>query len=155
MSCCHAIACLRHERIQPESVLPGCYSVDTFKNAYQFSIWPCRDKSEWEHVNGPTVSPPVYEKKVGRPPKSRRSNHMRYKGKMDQNFPSMGSRYIAATVQKLTTTVEVANLKSRVSLLWRLKKWLPLHKHNNKGRLRRLLNSLLHWIQRLKKCTKL
>ena len=26
----------------------------------------------WERVNGPQVLPPVYEKKVGRPPKSRR-----------------------------------------------------------------------------------
>ena len=41
---------------------------------------------------------------------------------MEQNFPSMGSQYIATTAQRLTTTVEVANLKSRVSLLWRLKK---------------------------------
>ena len=90
MPCCHAIACLRHERIQPESVLPGCYSVDTFKNAYQFSIWPCRDKSEWEHVNGPTVSPPVYEKKVGRPPKSRKKQQHEVQGKNGAKFSKHG-----------------------------------------------------------------
>jgi hypothetical protein len=52
-------------------VLPDWYSVQTF-NAYQFSIWPCRDKNEWEHVNGEKVSPPKYEKKVDMPPKSRK-----------------------------------------------------------------------------------
>ena len=34
---------------------------------------PCRDKSEWAAVsNCPKVNPPHYEKKVGRPKKSRR-----------------------------------------------------------------------------------
>jgi hypothetical protein len=37
--CCHAIACLRHERIPAESMLPDCYSVQTFQKAYEFSIW--------------------------------------------------------------------------------------------------------------------
>ena len=50
ISCCHAISCLRHERIPPASVLPFCYSIEAYNNAYGNSIWPCRDKSEWEHV---------------------------------------------------------------------------------------------------------
>ena len=33
---------------------------------------PCNDKSTWENIGGPPVKPPVYEKKVGRPPKARR-----------------------------------------------------------------------------------
>ena len=70
--CCHAISCLRSERIPPESVLAACYSVNAFKNAYGSNIRPCTDKTEWEKVNGPEVLPPVYEKKIGRPPKSRR-----------------------------------------------------------------------------------
>ena len=81
--CCHAISCLRSERIQPESVLANCYFVKAFKNAYGFNIWPCKDKPEWEKVNGPEVKPPVYQKKVGRPPKSRRSNHKKFKERMD------------------------------------------------------------------------
>lgn len=79
--CCHAIACLRHERIPAESMLPDCYSVQTFQKAYEFSIWPCKDKTEWAHVNGPTVQPPVYEKKVGRPPKSRKKQPHEIQGK--------------------------------------------------------------------------
>ena len=75
--CCHAISCLKSERIQPESVLANCYSVEAFKNAYGFNIWSYKDKSEWEKVNGPEVKPPVYEKKVGRPPKSRRKQPQR------------------------------------------------------------------------------
>jgi len=79
--CCHAISCLRSERIQPESVLANCYSVEAFKNVYGFNIWPCKDKFEWEKVNGPKVKPPVYEKKVGRPPKSRRKQPQEVQGK--------------------------------------------------------------------------
>uniref|UniRef100_K3YY80 SWIM-type domain-containing protein n=1 Tax=Setaria italica TaxID=4555 RepID=K3YY80_SETIT len=51
--CSHAISCLRHERIPQELVLPYCYSTISFLLAYE-------------------VFPRVYEKKVGRPPKSRR-----------------------------------------------------------------------------------
>jgi len=79
--CCHAISCLRSERIPPESVLANCYSVEAFENAYGFNIWPCKDKTEWEKVNGPEVLPPVYEKKVGRPPKSRRKQPHEVQGK--------------------------------------------------------------------------
>ena len=69
ISCSHAISALRHERIPPESVLPHCYSVDAYINAYACSIWPCRDKSMWEKVDGPKILPPVYEKNAGRPKK--------------------------------------------------------------------------------------
>lgn len=61
--CNHAISCLRHERISPESVLPNCYSTDAFRTAYGFNIWPCSDKRTWEKVDGPEVLPPIYEKK--------------------------------------------------------------------------------------------
>jgi len=70
--CYHAISCLRHERIPPESILPNCYSLDAYNNAYAYSIWPCKDKSEWEKVDAPQVLPPIYEKRVGRPPKARK-----------------------------------------------------------------------------------
>jgi hypothetical protein len=79
--CCHAISCLRSERIQPESVLTNCYSMEAYKNAYGFNIWPCEDKSKWEKVNGPEVKSLVYEKKVGRPPKSRRKQPQEVQGK--------------------------------------------------------------------------
>ena len=73
LPCSHAISCLRHERIPIESVVPNCYTIEAFSTAYGFSIWPCADKTEWARVvDCPKVLPPVYEKKVGRPKKSRR-----------------------------------------------------------------------------------
>jgi hypothetical protein len=35
-------------------------------------IWPYKDKSEWQKVEATKILPPIYEKRVGRPPKSRR-----------------------------------------------------------------------------------
>ena len=70
--CCHAISCLRHERITPEYVLPSCYSLESYNSVYAYNIWPCKDKSEWEKMDAPQVLPPVYEKKAGRPPKARK-----------------------------------------------------------------------------------
>jgi hypothetical protein len=34
---------------------------------------PCRDKTEWQKLNGTPIHPPFYVKKVGRPTKSRRN----------------------------------------------------------------------------------
>jgi hypothetical protein len=42
---------------------------------------PCKDKSLWERTNEPAVLPPVYENKVGRPPKSRRKQPHEVQGK--------------------------------------------------------------------------
>lgn len=79
--CQHAITCLRHERIQSESVVHECYSIQSFHRAYERNILPCKDMSTWEKVNGTPVLPPVYEKKVGRPPKSRRKQPHEIQGK--------------------------------------------------------------------------
>lgn len=84
--CNHAVACLRHERIPAEDLLPACYSVQTYANVYGFNIMPCADKTSWEKQNGPEVLPPVYEKKVGRPPKSRRKQPHEIQG---TNGPKM------------------------------------------------------------------
>jgi hypothetical protein len=72
---------LRSERIPPESVLANCYSVEAFKNAYGFNIWPYKDNTEWKKVNGLEVLPSVYEKRVGRPSKSRRKQPHEVQGK--------------------------------------------------------------------------
>lgn len=70
--CCHEISCLRHEGIPPETVLPEWYRSKSYFIAYGHNIWPCRDKSIWENVRGNVILPPVYVKKVGRPPKNRK-----------------------------------------------------------------------------------
>ena len=70
--CNHAVACLRHERFPTEEMMPSCFSIETYGKVYGFNIMPCKDQSLWEKTNGPQVQPPIYEKEVGRPPKSRR-----------------------------------------------------------------------------------
>ena len=66
------IACCRHERIKPEQMVCSSYSLNAFMQAYGPVVKPVRDKSEWEHVNGPVVKPPFYEKVVGRPSSKKR-----------------------------------------------------------------------------------
>ena len=88
--CGDAIAFLRHKRIKPETVLPACYSIKTFNTAYGFNIWPCRYKSEWEKVDGPLVQPSLYEKKIGRPPKSRKKQPHETQGKNGPKFSKHG-----------------------------------------------------------------
>ena len=79
--CRHAVSYLRHERITPESVLQSCYSLEAYNNAYAHSIWPCKDKSQWEKVDAAQVLLPIYEKRVGRPPKARKKQAHEVPGK--------------------------------------------------------------------------
>lgn len=46
--CCHAISCLRNERIPAESVLAACYTTEAYLNAYGYHIWPCSNKTKWK-----------------------------------------------------------------------------------------------------------
>lgn len=76
----HAISCLRHERINPESMVPYWYTLDAFKAVYAYNIMHVRDQSMWEKINGCNVDPLVYVKKVGRPIKSRRKQPIELEG---------------------------------------------------------------------------
>ena len=79
--CSHAISCLRHERIPTETMVHDCYTSARFLIAYGPKIYPCADKSIWEKVQGvPVVLPPLYEKKVGTPPKNRRKELVELEG---------------------------------------------------------------------------
>lgn len=88
--CQHDISCLRHERIPPESVVHDCYSIASFNKAYETNILPCNDKSLWVKVGGPEVLPPVYDKKVGRPPKSRKKQPHEVQGKFGPRLSKHG-----------------------------------------------------------------
>ena len=70
--CSHAISCLRHERIPAEDIIHQYYTTETYSAVYGFNVMPCADKTNWMKMDGPKVEPPIYEKKIGRPPKSRR-----------------------------------------------------------------------------------
>ncbi|WVZ62371.1 hypothetical protein U9M48_012129, partial [Paspalum notatum var. saurae] len=89
--CQHAISCLRHERIPPESVVHDCYSIESFKMAYGTNIKPCKDITCWEKVEGTQVLPPVYEKKVGRPPRCRRKEPHEKQGKNGATMSKHGT----------------------------------------------------------------
>lgn len=78
--CNHAISCLRHERIKPEDVVSFCYSTRCYEQAYSYNIMPLRDSIHWEKMQGIEVKPPVYEKKVGRPKKTRRKQPQELEG---------------------------------------------------------------------------
>lgn len=68
-------------------MLPFCYSVQAHKQAYGHNIMPVRNKAHWEKMDGVEVKPPVYERKVGRPRKSRRRQPHELEGgtKMSQH----------------------------------------------------------------------
>ena len=79
--CCHAIACIKEERLSEQDFLPFCYSIEAFKSVYANNIMPCSDRANWEKMNGPQVLPPAYEKKVGKPKKTRRKHPTEVQGK--------------------------------------------------------------------------
>jgi len=88
--CQHAVSCLRHERIPVESVVHECYSLEAFSRAYDSKVIPCRDITLWENINGPTVLPPKYEKRVGRPPRCRRKEPQEIQGKHGPSISKHG-----------------------------------------------------------------
>ncbi|KAM0913679.1 hypothetical protein ACQ4PT_012023 [Festuca glaucescens] len=70
--CPHVLSCMREERKDPLSLVDTCYSTEMHKRAYGTIVYPCKDKTEWEKVDGPPILPPLFTKHVGRPTKSRR-----------------------------------------------------------------------------------
>jgi hypothetical protein len=70
--CAHVISCLRNDDIDPITVVDNCYSIEMHKKAYANIVYPCKDKTEWQRMNGPPILPPIFTKHVGRPTKCRR-----------------------------------------------------------------------------------
>ena len=70
--CNHVIACCRADRIDPETLVHKCYSIENYLKAYGHNIMPMRDRKSWEKMNGIPIHPPVFTKKMGRPAKNRR-----------------------------------------------------------------------------------
>lgn len=72
--CHHSVACFRHERIEPESMVHMCYTVESYRKAYAYNIMPLRDKARCEKMYGTIVYPPLYTKVMGRPKKNRKKD---------------------------------------------------------------------------------
>jgi hypothetical protein len=70
--CHHVLACCRADRINPDSLVHSCYSIETYKKAYAHNLHPLRGRAFWEKVDGVLVHPPLYTKVMGRPKKNRK-----------------------------------------------------------------------------------
>jgi hypothetical protein len=53
-------------------------------------VWPCKDKSTWHQVGANVILPPVYVKKVGRPPKSRKKQPYEVQGSQGPRLTKHG-----------------------------------------------------------------
>jgi len=109
--CFHAISCCRHERIPPETVIPACYSVEAFATAYANNIWPCKDMANWEKTVGPPVAPPVYEKRIGRPPKARKKQAYEVQGRNGPKLTKHGSKMHCSWCKSPDHNVRACELK--------------------------------------------
>jgi hypothetical protein len=70
--CHHVLACCRADRINPDSLVHSCYSIETYKKAYAHNLHPLRGRAFWEKVDAMLVHPPLYTKIMGRPKKNRK-----------------------------------------------------------------------------------
>jgi len=77
-----------------ELVIQDCYSTTTYLIAYGQNIWPYKDNTELKKVSATEIHPPMYEKKVGRPPKSRRKQPCEIQG---PNGPRLSKHGITMT----------------------------------------------------------
>jgi len=102
---------LRHERIPPETVIPACYSIEAFATAYANNIWPCKDMADWEKTDGPPVAPPVYEKRIGRPPKARKKQAYEVQGRNRPKLTKHGSKMHCSWCKSLDHNVRTCELK--------------------------------------------
>jgi hypothetical protein len=67
--CHHAIACCRQDNFDVDEYVHSCYSINTYKYAYAYNLFPLRGRVLWEKTNGVLVLPPLYRKVMGRPKK--------------------------------------------------------------------------------------
>lgn len=90
--CSHSIACMREDRILLEEMVHSCYSIESFCKAYGNIIVPCRDKKEWQKMNGSPI-------------RAGGSNHMKLiQRKVERRCRRMELSFIVNTVENLDTT---------------------------------------------------
>jgi hypothetical protein len=64
--CHHAIACCRADRLSVDKLVHSCYSIETYKKAYAYTLVPLRARAHWEKTNAVKVHPPLFH--TPRPP---------------------------------------------------------------------------------------
>ena len=122
--CHHAIACCREERIDPESLVHSCYTIETHKKAYGFILVPLRPKSFWEKRPGVFVHPPLYTKVLGRPKKNRRQTPEELEKDGGKMLTKAGVKMHCSVCVVMKTTIKKYmpnSWKNKQIKVWKLK----------------------------------
>ncbi|KAK2383489.1 hypothetical protein QL285_070935 [Trifolium repens] len=69
--CCHAIACIWHNRKEPEVFVSSYYRKSTFMATYSHIILPTNGPQLWRISKTEAINPPVVRRAIGRPKKNR------------------------------------------------------------------------------------
>ncbi|XP_045813103.1 uncharacterized protein LOC123907059 [Trifolium pratense] len=69
--CCHAIACIWHNKKEPEDFVSSYYRKSTFMATYSHIILPTNGPQLWRISKTMAINPPVVRRAIGRPKKNR------------------------------------------------------------------------------------
>ncbi|CAJ2628837.1 unnamed protein product [Trifolium pratense] len=69
--CCHAIACIWHNKKEPEDYVSSYYRKSTFMATYSHIILPTNGPQLWRISRTAAINPPVVRRAIGRPKKNR------------------------------------------------------------------------------------
>jgi hypothetical protein len=69
--CSHAFSAILYDRGNPEDYVDDCYSVEKYKKAYEFIVYPMPSEEQWLRTEHEKVEPPKSRLTPGRPKKVR------------------------------------------------------------------------------------
>ncbi|KAK9211410.1 hypothetical protein WN943_000786 [Citrus x changshan-huyou] len=72
LPCQHAMAAIGYARHAIEEYVPAWFATKTYLNTYSMMFSPLPDQCMWECTRRPLIDPPIVQKNVGRPKKSRK-----------------------------------------------------------------------------------
>ncbi|KAH9648646.1 SWIM-type domain-containing protein [Citrus sinensis] len=72
LPCQHAMAAMGYVRHQVQEYVPTCFSRQAYLSTYSVMFSPFPDQCTWEPTGRPLIDPPIVERKIGRPKKSRK-----------------------------------------------------------------------------------
>ncbi|KAH9681171.1 SWIM-type domain-containing protein [Citrus sinensis] len=72
LPCQHAMAAIGYARHAIEEYVPAWFATHTYLNTYSMMFSPLPDQCMWERIGRPLIDPPIVQKKIGRPKKSRK-----------------------------------------------------------------------------------
>ena len=72
LPCQHAMAAMGYARHKVQEYVPTCFSRQAYLSTYSVMFSPLPDQCTWEPTGRPLIDPPIVERKIGRPKKSRK-----------------------------------------------------------------------------------